>query len=143
MSPSFWADTSYLYAFFVEADANHGAAGQVWKRCVELRLRPVTSGLVFAELGTLLAYRFGHGIAHSRMALLCESELLLRVHADNRIESAAIGWWRHFADQKFSFADCVSFEFMRRLGIRRALSFDTDFAIAGFETVREAGQVGQ
>jgi predicted nucleic acid-binding protein len=142
VSSAFWADTSFLYALFVEADANHRAAGQLWKHCVANRVRPVTSGLVTAELGTLLAYRFGHEIAYSRMAMLCESELLVRVHADDRLEAAAIRWWRRFSDQHFSFADCVSFEFMRQLGIRRAISFDLDFAIAGYETVRDVGQVG-
>ena len=37
--------------------------------------------------------------------------------------------------RKLSLVDCVSFEIMRRGGIRRAFSFDPHFREAGFELV--------
>lgn len=39
------------------------------------------------------------------------------------------------AGEGWSFTDCTSFAVMRRLGLKRAISKDSDFALAGFEIV--------
>jgi uncharacterized protein len=48
------------------------------------------------------------------------------------------------ARRNLSLVDCVSFELMRRLGIRRVFCFDPHFAEQGFELVGsgEGGQAG-
>ncbi|MBD3239517.1 MAG: PIN domain-containing protein [Chitinivibrionales bacterium] len=137
MIPSVWVDTSFLYAMFVETDQNHAAAQRVWREATVRRIPCLSSELVYGELGSLFAYRFGHRIAFSRMSLLLDSVLIKQVFADSRVQSGALKWWRRYQDQSFSMVDCVSFEFMRLLGLTHALSFDTDFSVAGFTTVRE------
>lgn len=48
-------------------------------------------------------------------------------------ESAAMRLMQEYADQDFSFTDCVSFAVMRKLGLKKAFTFDRDFSVAGFE----------
>jgi uncharacterized protein len=87
------------------------------------------------ELGTLLAYRFNHALACRQLNLIFDSSLVRIVYADAACETSALQWWTRFADKKFSFTDCVSFEFIKRLGIKEALSFDRDFYLAGYQTL--------
>ena len=42
----------------------------------------------------------------------------------------------NFIDQDFSYTDAVSFVMMKRQKIKRALSFDKNFVIAGFVNVQ-------
>ncbi len=138
MTEFIWIDTSFLYALFARADINHTNAESIWKQILSKGITGVISNLILAELGTLLAYRFGHSTAASRIGMVLDSTIIRRVYVDSDIESGALAWWRTFGDQSFSFPDCVSFEIMRRTGMRRALSYDKDFGIAGFEQVRSA-----
>ena len=132
MKPLVWVDTSFLYALFVQCDKNHNKANRTWRHYVEQRLTFATSNLVISELGTLLAYRYGHKIALKQIVGIQDSSLLNKVYSDPNMDTGALDWWRKFSDQKFSFVDCVSFEFMRKLGIKKALAFDKDYIIAGF-----------
>ncbi len=131
----FWLDTSFLYALFVEADKNHGPANSIWQACLKKKAGLVTCNFVTAELGALLAYRFGHVVALRQMNLVYDSSLINRLPVYCDTESSAVGWWAAFKDQKFSVVDCVSFELMNQLGITEALSFDCDFTIAGFTVI--------
>ncbi|MSR05742.1 MAG: hypothetical protein EXR93_01530 [Gemmatimonadetes bacterium] len=57
---------------------------------------------------------------------------------DREMESAAVDRWiRPFRNQGFSLADAVSFEIMRREGIRTAFALDRHFAAAGFDLLPE------
>jgi predicted nucleic acid-binding protein len=141
MNDLLWVDTSFLYALFVEADENHGGADMLWRESLARRREGATSILVVGELGTLLAYRFGHETAAKRVDMVLASSIVHTVYPDSPVANAAVTWWARFRDQKFSYPDCVSFEFMYRLGLRKALAFDIDYEIAGFETVRVAEQL--
>lgn len=131
----FWIDTSFLYALFVEADKNHESANSIWRSCLRKKVGLVTCNLVTAELGALLAYRFGHRVALRQMNLVYDSSLIKRLPVYCETESRAVRWWAGFEDQRFSMVDCVSFELMDELGITEALSFDSDFSIAGFTVI--------
>jgi len=136
----FWVDTSFLYALFVASDQNHGAATRVWREFCTSRMTGVISPFILSELGTLLAYRFSHAVALEQTAAVFDSSILRCVYPDAKIIGDAMEWWRRFKDKRFSFADCVSFECMRTLNIRTALSFDGDFAVAGFGRVGSEGE---
>jgi predicted nucleic acid-binding protein len=131
-----WIDTSFLYALFVRSDQYHEKANLIWKTFLQKRITGVTSNLVVSELGTLLVYTFDHAIALRMVGLVLDSAIIKRIYVDSTVESAALAWWKKYADQSFSFPDCVSFELMKRTGIEQALSFDRDFEIAGFQLVR-------
>ena len=135
MKNNIWADTSFLYALFVKADKNHPKSKALWETIIGRKIACATSNLVTAELGTLFAYRFGHEIALQRMRLVYDSLLIKIVYSTPEIESRALVWWKRYSDQKFSVTDCVSFEFMKLFGINNILTFDIDFAIAGFNII--------
>ena len=135
MKKHVWIDTSFLYALFVKADKNHLKSKAMWEAIISRKIECITSNLVTAELGTLFAYRFGHEIALQRMTLVHDSLLIKKVYSNPDIESSAMVWWKQYSDQKFSVTDCVSFEFMKVFGIDDILTFDIDFAIAGFNII--------
>ena len=58
------------------------------------------------------------------------------VHVDEKQEEEAWGWLRRHDERPYSFVDATSFVVMRRLRLRDALTFDDDFAAAGFVVLR-------
>jgi predicted nucleic acid-binding protein len=130
-----WVDTSFLYALFAKSDANHVSANKTWNWYINDHKQFVTLNLIIAELGTLLLYRFGHKTALERIAMVQDSTVLRTVYSDSLIEFGVLQWWHKFNDQQFSYVDCASFECMRRLGIKKAMTFDRDYQIAGFEKI--------
>ena len=48
------------------------------------------------------------------------------------LEDDAIRWLRRHDERSYSFVDAASFAVMRSLRITEALTFDQDFAAAGF-----------
>ena len=120
MNKLLWIDTSFLYALFVQSDTNHQTARALWQNCIARRIQGVTSNLIVSEFATLLAYRFNHRQAVDSTRTVLASNLIRKVYADNVVESGALGWLMRYEDQRFSFPDCVSFQFMKLLGMRRA-----------------------
>lgn len=55
---------------------------------------------------------------------------------DEVTEAEAWRWLRRHDERPYSFVDSASFATMRKLRLREALSFDGDFAAAGFIEVR-------
>lgn len=49
---------------------------------------------------------------------------------------ALTNWLARFPDQRFSLVDAVSFEVMRREGLKHAFAFDRHFEVAGFDLLR-------
>jgi predicted nucleic acid-binding protein len=63
--------------------------------------------------------------------------LRLRVEFVSRnLEEEALRWLCERDEREYSFVDATSFAVMRSLRIREALSFDGDFAAAGFTELR-------
>ena len=56
------------------------------------------------------------------------------VHADPAFQSAGWDLFSRWGPAGANAVDCASFAMMQRLGIRRALTFDSHFRIAGFQT---------
>ncbi len=52
------------------------------------------------------------------------------------VREAVVNWLARYPDQRFSIVDAVSFEVMRRMGLRHAFAFDRHFEVAGFEVLR-------
>lgn len=101
----------------------------------------MTTDLVVAEVHRLLLFRAG--IAPATVALdrimtspSVQVEFVTREHHD-----PARAWLAKLDDQVITYTDAVSFAVMSALRCRLALSFDSDFTIAGFEVVHQAGQL--
>lgn len=128
-------DTGFLFALFVAGDVHHERVVQVFKdfRGQSLRTVLLTTSYVVTETITLLLKR-GHpdpAVRHD-LAVRAGQQLLEgsfgTVHRPTPEEDrAALAFLAQHGDQQYSFADCVSFVIMERLGIEEALAVDSDF----------------
>lgn len=57
------------------------------------------------------------------------------VFVSEELEDEALRWLERHDERPYSFVDATSFAVMRALGIRDVLTFDADFAAAGFRTL--------
>lgn len=89
--------------------------------------------LVLAEFHAhLLRLRVGDD-ARRAVAALLDDPVYEWIDVDAAVVRDAIGrWLRRFTDQRFSLADAVSFEVMRRERLKHAFAFDRHFEAAGF-----------
>jgi uncharacterized protein len=61
------------------------------------------------------------------------------VRIDDTVEREAWDWLRDHHERRYSFVDATSFALMRRRRLHEALTFDGDFAAAGFVEVLPVG----
>ncbi len=125
-------DTSALYALLDQDDRNHVAAAAAFPELLEeSSLR--TTNYVIVEATALAQRRLG---GQATQALL--TELLAPVepsYVDEDLHRAGANALLAASSRRVSLVDWVSFEFMRRSGVRRAFAFDRDFNDQGFVTV--------
>lgn len=129
---SVFVDTSALYAFLDGDEANNAGAVATLRELVRSD-RLVTHNYVVVETTALVHRRLGQ--AASRGLL---EDLLPLVHVswiDGDVHDAAMSAFLGNLARRVSLVDWVSFEVMRRLGIRTAFCFDGDFARQGFDSV--------
>ena len=128
-------DTGFLFALFVEGDDHHDRVRQVFEGFRGRRLQELllTTNHVVAETVTLLRKkghpdpRVRHGLAVSVGEQLLAGTLG-RVHRTSEEEErAALDYLAKHQDQDYSFVDCLSFFLMDKLGIKEALTVDSDF----------------
>jgi hypothetical protein len=125
-----FADTSFLLALFNRRDHHHPRCAEIFEGFAEQRLPEllVTTTHVVFETVTLTRMRVSHSLA-SYVGERLLSEKMLRIHRTSAEEEwAAFDYFRRHDDQRYSFVDCLSFVVMEKLGIREALTLDTDFA---------------
>lgn len=85
------------------------------------------------ETLTLLARRASYAFAAERARNIFHSMDLQIFRPGPAEELEAAELLEKYADQKISFADCLSFALMRQAKIKRAFTFDRHFERAGFE----------
>ena len=95
-----------------------------------------TSNHVVGETWTFLRRRFGHRSAVGLLDLLEGTRRVEVVRVNETVERQALAWLRRHDERPYSFVDATSFALMSSLGIHEALSFDGDFAAAGFVELR-------
>jgi len=130
-------DSSAWLDYVDRATRTHEAVCEALERYGK---RLVTSNFVFDEAMTLSRTRLGHDIAVMLGTALTSTEVtdLLRVTPDD--EKEALNLFLKRPDKSYSFTDYTSFVMMRRLGIRLAITLDTDFASEGFEVSPGGGE---
>jgi uncharacterized protein len=129
---SLFVDTSGWYALTDMRDHGHSTAARRFRRATGGRRRVVTTNYVVSESYTLIMGRLGPRTAQAFLGRIRSSLILQRVHVVEEWEDEAERLLVQYHDQRFSYVDATSFVTMRRLGIREALAFDSDFVIAGF-----------
>lgn len=134
MANNVFLDTSFFKGFVDERDDFHKVAVEIYRKFGEDKSGLVTSNYVLDETITLIRVKCGVDRVKSFRGVLARLDPLkvVRVMVDD--EKKAWDWfWNDWS--KLSFTDCVSFAVMRRLGLKKAATFDDHFTKAGFETV--------
>jgi predicted nucleic acid-binding protein len=121
-----FADTSYLVSLFVANDERHTRALQL----ITVQDRLVSTDHVFSEFITMAMRRAGHKSAYEFGKHLLQSDItFLDVVAEDLLP--ALGFVK--SHPNLSMCDALSAVLMTKLGIRKILSFDSDFDRLGFE----------
>lgn len=139
MSGEVFVDTSAWIAVSDVGDKYHPAGSVAYNRLIADRRAFVTTNLVIAETYILIRRTGGHQQAMRWLRSLRGSPRLQRVWSDANLESLAEGILERYKDQDFSFTDAVSFALMHERGIEDAFTFDSHFAVMGFNMLPEKG----
>lgn len=128
---SIFIDTSAFLAVLDADDKNHLKAKKKWEGLIYGEESLVCSNYVLIETFALVQNRLGMEA--------------VRAFQEDVIPMLTIEWVDESAHQRgiasmltanrrgFSLVDCVSFDIMRRLGIKRVFAFDKHFTEQGFE----------
>lgn len=128
-----FVDTSGLYALLGRDDVYHDAA-EAWLEGARVSMEPLlTHNYVVVESASLIQRRLGP----EAVRILLEEILapLSVVFIDDQLHRLATSAFLAAVRRRPSLVDWVSFELMRREGIRQAFAFDRDFRTQGFTTV--------
>jgi predicted nucleic acid-binding protein len=128
-----FADTSALFILMDADNTAHAATADVWDELHASGDDIVTTSYVMLEAFSLLQRRLGLVSARGfveRVVPLIEVEWVTAAEHWTAVDIVLTANRRDL-----SLVDCVSFEVMRRLGIRRAFALDEHFREQGFEVV--------
>ena len=128
---SVFVDTSAFFAVLDADDENHVAARQMWEDLLTQEAVLVCSNYVLVETLALVQRRLG--IPAVRVFQEDIMPVLNVEWVDESLHQVGIASVLAAARRRLSLVDCVSFEIMRRLGIKTAFVFDHHFEEQGFE----------
>jgi len=129
---SAFIDTSGFYALLDRADAHHASAARIFAELSVARTRLIFTNFVRAEAHALTLNRLGHAAATTLLTRLRTTPVTTLVRVTEADEETALKLIAQYRDKEFSLTDATSFEVMERLGLRHALSFDSDFRQYGW-----------
>lgn len=133
---STFVDTSALLPLLNSADPLCPAADDTWQSLLDAEQGIVCSSYVLVETWALLQNRLGLQAVRLLNEDICPA--LGVVWVTQEIHDAAVAAVLAANRRQLSLVDCVSFEVMRRLGIRPVFAFDPHFAEYGFECLPDA-----
>jgi predicted nucleic acid-binding protein len=133
VSSSVFVDTSGWLAAINTRDSHYHDVVETYDDLVAKRTSFVTSNLVVAEMHLLIVRDRGAAAGCALLDAIYTDPLYRVAGVDRDLEAEATErWLRRFTDQRFSLADAVSFEIMRREHIGEALALNHHFEIAGY-----------
>jgi len=130
---SVFADTAALFAILDADDQNHERARQTWVSLITQGSELVCTSYILIETFALVQHRLG-----MEAVRILQEDVVPMLHVEWVTEdthAAGAAALLTAARRQLSLVDCVSFEVMRRLGIKTAFTFDDHFAEQGFEQV--------
>lgn len=132
MRESIFLDTSAIYALINRKDPDHNKA----KGFLDgFKGKAFITNYIFTETMSLVNARLGHERAIIAGETLLKSSYIERVWVTPADEKEAWSLFVSRDDKSYSFTDCTSFVVMKRLKIKRCLTFDEHFKQEGFEGV--------
>jgi len=130
---SVFVDTSALYALLNRTDEAHVVARRAFEGLLTDEERLLTHNYVVLETVALAQRRLGlEAVSVLRDALMA---VVQQIWIDRDVHGQALAATLSAARRDVSFVDRVSFELMRRRGVRRVFAFDEHFREHGFELV--------
>jgi predicted nucleic acid-binding protein len=126
-----FVDTSALLAVLDADDVNYKAARPFWERIVTAGDTLVCHNYVLVEMSALVLRKLG--LEALRVFEQDIVPILRVVWVTKGIHDGAASAQLLAARRGLSLVDCVSFEIMRRSGIRTAFAFDRHFHECGHE----------
>jgi predicted nucleic acid-binding protein len=126
-----FVDTSGILALVDRDDPAHGAVVEAFAMGRDEPL--VTHAYVVIETLAVARRRFGPGVTAAIMDRVVPALEVATVEAS--LHAVAMRDFRAAIESSISLVDRVSFAFMRREGLVRAIALDNDFRTAGFEAV--------
>lgn len=129
-------DTSFFKALIDGDDDFHKKAVDIWEKLEKEKLILITSNYVLDETFTLIRARRGLAIVLEFRDYLWQSGSVFKIERVIAQDEAEAWFWFLKDWSKLSFTDCVSFALMKRLNLKRVLTFDRHFEKAGFVMVR-------
>jgi len=126
-----FVDTSSLLAVLDADDLNHTSAKTLWESLLGGGTDLVTHNYVLVETSALVLRRLG--LDALRIFERDIAPVFRVVWVTQDVHEAAVGAHLLAARRALSLVDCVSFEVMRRAGLRSAFAFDPHFAEFGYE----------
>lgn len=128
-----YVDSSAFLAVLDADDKNHEQAKKVWKELLTSEVSLICSSYVLVETYALVQNRLGMEatrVFHEDIYHLLQIEWVEKSLHMYGINSVLIANRR-----SLSLVDCVSFVIMRKLGIKKVFTFDTNFVEQGFECI--------
>lgn len=128
-----FVDTSAFFALLDRDDANHQKAKKIWSDLLNSENTFITSNYVIIESFALIQHRLGLEAVRG-----FQEDLLPLINVewvDEAMHKSGVSGLLAASRRKLSLVDCVSFETMRRLGIKTAFTFDPHFEEQGYKCI--------
>jgi predicted nucleic acid-binding protein len=136
-----FVDTSALLCLLNATDVNYSPAKAIWEGLIGADTELVTHNYVLVETSALVLRRLG--LEALRVFESDVVPILEVVWVTPDVHEAAVGAHMLAASRSLSLVDCVSFEVMRRAGLRAAFAFDAHFGEFGYELVPDHPEPGR
>jgi uncharacterized protein len=131
-----FVDSGAWIALFRAGDSNHLAADTMLRSAITKRTPLLTTNLVVAEVHRFILHRIGIRPASIAIERIAMSQHVRTIFATAAHDREARRWLSRFADQRFTYTDAVSFAVMKAAALHTAMTFDRDFAVAGFSILQ-------
>ncbi len=123
-------DTSAFYALLDRVDDNHKKAKRIWSEVLASENVLVTSNYILVESFALIQNRLGIEAVRGLQETILP---LINVEwVDSVMHRSGISALLAASRRNLSLVDCVSFEVIRTLGIKKVFTFDSHFKEQGF-----------
>lgn len=123
-------DTSFFIALLTKEDRFHAKADEAWKSLLESDASLVSTNYTLLETFSLIQNRLGlEAVTDFQRDVV---PLLSLEWVDENYHEAGLASVLTAKRRNLSLVDCVSFEVMRRNGVKNILTFDKHFGEHGF-----------
>ena len=126
-------DTSAFLAMLNVDDNNHSGALKEWGDLINSDRSLISHNYVLIESFALIQRRMGN-----KAVRVFEEDILPLINIEwigERMHKSAVSALFAAGRRNLSLVDCVSFEVMRTLGIKKVFTFDSHFKEQGFHCV--------